>query len=76
MQSAKKTKHIIPGKFTSVAVIDGHLNDAIRSWKKMNKDHSTIEKCYDKKSYVKPSTWRREQKQRAVYNQILKDRHA
>lgn len=65
----KKLNTIIPGKLSSIRVVDGNVEMALRNWKKMLKENKTIESCYDQKFYVKPSDSNRLAKNTAVYLQ-------
>lgn len=63
----KKLNTIIPGKLSSIRVVDGNIEMALRNWKKMLKENKTIEACYDQKFYVKPSDSKRLRLENAKY---------
>lgn len=65
----KKLRNTIPFKTQSVLVVDNDLGTALKVWKKMLKENNTIEECYDRKFYNKPSRTKRLQNQIAVYLQ-------
>jgi ribosomal protein S21 len=62
----KTIKTTIPKKLNSFAV-NGDLNLALRSWKRMLKENSTVEELRDRKTYTKPSENRNAAKQRKKY---------
>jgi len=55
----KKLKSVVPGRMNSVQVVDQDLSTALKVWKRMLKENNTIEDCYDRKFYKKPSQIRR-----------------
>ena len=65
---SKKFNSIKPGRLSSISVA-GDLNHGIRAWKKLLKDSSIIEDCYNRKFYVKKSVRKRKQLELAKYNQ-------
>jgi len=65
----KKLKNVIPFKTNSILVVDNDLNTALKVWKKMLKENKTVEGCFDRKFYNKPSKTKRLQNQIAVYLQ-------
>ena len=65
----KRIKATLPGQLSSIQIVDGDLPTAIKLWKKMLKENKTIESCYSKKFYHKPSKVRREQLNNAKFLQ-------
>lgn len=65
----KKLNSVIPGKLSSIKVVDGNVEMALKVWKKMLKENETIEDLYSKKYYQKPSVQKRLKMQTAIYLQ-------
>lgn len=57
----KKIRSIRQRNISSIEVVDNDLNSAIRIWKRMLKENNTIEECYDRKFFQKPSRKKRDQ---------------
>lgn len=68
---ARKSEMIIVGKPTSVRVVNGDINSAIKLWKRELKESGKLELLKEKKEYVKPSVLKRKQKIDAEYSQYL-----
>ena len=51
---SKKFKCVNSGRPNSV-IVDGDLAYALKVWKKLLKDSNTMQECYDRKFYRKPS---------------------
>ena len=66
----KRIKAIVPGRTTSIEIVDNDLPTAIKLWKRMLKDNNTIEQCYINKFYNKPSKIKREQFNNARFLQL------
>lgn len=52
---------------TGAEVINNNLNAAIRSWKKQLKDFNTISEIRSRRFYTKPSKFRRNVKNNAIF---------
>lgn len=66
---SKKFQCTVPGRPMSSSTQNIGIDYAIRNWKKLLKDNSIIEGCYDEKFYVKPSDRKRKQLEIAKYKQ-------
>ena len=51
----KKVKQINQNNLNGVNVVDGDLNSALRTFKRIIKDNNIIKECGDRKYYKKPS---------------------
>lgn len=63
----KRIKATVPGQLTSFKVIDNDLSSAVRLWKRMLKENKTLEECYLRQHFEKPSRARRKQLNNAKY---------
>jgi len=66
---SKKTQAIIPGRLSSVRVLNGEIHAALRVWKKQLKESGLIEHLVERKRYVKPSTNSKQIRDAAKYKQ-------
>ncbi len=66
---SKKTQSIIPGKLSSVRVVNGELHAALRVWKKQLKESRLIEQIMSRKHYEKPSVTAKQMRDAAKYKQ-------
>lgn len=65
----KKVKQINQNNLNGVNVVDGDLNSALRTFKRIIKDNNIIQECFDRKYYKKPSVTKKEILDTAKYNQ-------
>lgn len=71
-KKVRKTDMIIIGKPNSVKVVNKNVEAALRLWKKTLKDSGKIEWIKANREYVKPTTERREQRNKAERNEWVR----
>tara|TARA_Y100000034_G_C6808349_1_gene363148 strand:+ start:519 stop:758 length:240 start_codon:yes stop_codon:yes gene_type:complete len=74
----KKLKYhqsIIPGHGIGSKVVNKDVNFALRNWKRKLKNSNILSDLKEKKEYTKPSVRKRQQKNTAIYMQMINDLH-
>lgn len=68
--NSKKFKSIVQGCPTSIAVVDGDIQTALRIFKKQTKLFGTQAECFDRRYFESKSDSRREQLEIAKYKEF------
>ena len=74
----KKQKHhksIVPGTPSAVAVVDGDISFALRTFKRTIKQLGILDSIKENRTFIKPSAKRRAQLIKAKYGQKIRDIH-
>jgi small subunit ribosomal protein S21 len=75
---SKKQKHhksIVPGTPSAIAVVDGDISFALRSFKRKMKQLGVLDALKENRTFTKPSVKRRAQLIKAKYMQKIRDMH-
>ena len=75
---SKKHKHhksIVSGTPSAVAVVDGDISFALRTFKRKMKQLGTLDALKENRTFTKPSVKRRAQLIKAKYMQKIRDMH-
>jgi len=69
----KQHQSIVPGNAAAVSVVNQDLGFALRSWKQRVKNSGVLEYVKENRTFIKPTTKRRNIVSKARYRQQMQD---